>query len=225
MKKYNNLKDSKIQKHYLNIILKSYFWSSLIIGGLYCDKKGAHLLLLISYLINQITYYEKTYNKPYKLQSYREIARITGIPKSSAYDILKKLEDVLFSSDKQPYLTRDAIKNQTLTLKQEFKLAARYKNQIINLDKLDELYFKKYGKQLYAFRTKWYEELRIKTKENDKILWNMTFESEDKYKKQKLIIEFKQHLISESKGLILDLKNFMINIHNQALDYINRNYS
>ena len=225
MKYFNNLRDSKIQKHYLNITLKSSFWSSLTIGGSYCDKKGAHLLLLVSYLVNQINYYERTYNKPYRLESYKEISRITGIPKSTIYDAIKKLDSVLFSSNKQPYLIRNAIKNQTLTLKQEFKLATRYKNQVINLDKLGELYFKKYGKQLYAFKTKWYEELRIKTKEINNSLWNMTFESEQEYKKQKLIIEFKQHLISQCKGLILDLKQFMINIHNQALDYINRNYS
>lgn len=217
MKFYNNHKDSKIQKHYLNIGIQSIFWTSIIVGGSCHNKKGAHILAIASFLIDQMNYAFYKDNKAYKLPSYKEISRITGIPKTCVYEAIQQLDGVLFTSQKQKYLFRDAIKNQIIVLKSELTSAARYKNEIVDLEKLNELYKKKFDREIYAFKTQWYQELRKNTKITHKQLWNSSLLSDKKYKEYKEIIDFKQRIISQHEGLISNLKQFMSELHNLTI--------
>lgn len=219
MKKYNNLKDSKIQKHYFNAVIENNYWSEINIGGSYHDKKGAHTLSFIAFALDQMNFFKKQHKTFYKLQSFREIARITGIPKSTVYDIVTKLDGVLFKTGKEFYKKRNAIKTRTLILLNELI------GQKNILEKIRSFYKRKFNKDFYPFKTKWYKELKTKTNIEKRELWESSLESEDKYKKQRLLIQYKQYLLSQCKGLILDLKHFMITIHKKSLDYVNNNYS
>lgn len=219
MKYYDDLRDSKIQKHYFNAVLENSYWSSINIGGSYHNKKGASTLSITSFLLDQMSFFKKKHKSFYKLQSYREIARITGIPKSTIYDIVKKLDGVVFKSSNQFYKKRNAIKSRTLILLSEFN------GQKNILDKIRSFYKRKFNKDFYPFKTKWYQELKNNTNTEKKELWELSSISEEKYERNKKIIQYKQYLLSEFNGLIVDIKKFMINIHKKALDYVNKNYS